>query len=184
MSSRRARAPPKRCGTPDTSSHRPIIAVDIERGAVAAGPAGKREQACGIFFRFGRRGEEKRANGAGIGEAHAGDEASTHGGGIQRGEHEPAILAADERKRPVNRKGLAVPHPASAARSAKRGARRKPYATSRNSTVQLRAGAMPRQRSSVRCQAGGPGAAASKAAPLLRSAATRQRVRVPGSPFP
>ena len=86
-----------------------IIAVDIERGAVAAGPAGKREQACGIFLRFGRRGEKLRSDGAGVGEAHAGREAFAHGGGIERGEQEPAILAADQRKGPVNRKGLAVP---------------------------------------------------------------------------
>ena len=44
-----------------------IIAVDIERGAVAAGPAGKRKQAYGILLRRCRRGGKLRANGAGVG---------------------------------------------------------------------------------------------------------------------
>ena len=100
------------------------------------------------------------ADGARVGEAQARRETFAQGCGIERGEQEPAILAADQRKRPVitGKVWLAAPLPLQPLDRQSGGARRKPYATSRNSTVQLRAGAMPRQRSSVRCQAGAPGA--------------------------
>ena len=54
----------------------PVIAVGIERGAIAARcPAGEVEQRLSILLRRGGKGEKMRADGAGIGEAEAGIEA-------------------------------------------------------------------------------------------------------------
>ena len=75
---------------------KPVVTVGIERGAIAAGrPAGEVEKGIGIFLGRGGKGEEMRADGAGIGEAEAGKETFTDACRIDRGEQEPALLVAD-----------------------------------------------------------------------------------------
>jgi hypothetical protein len=80
----------------------PVIAVSIQGGAIAARcPAGEVEK--GIFILLGRggKGEKSGTDGAGIGEAEAGKETLADATRIDRGEQEPALLAADKGHRPV-----------------------------------------------------------------------------------
>ena len=89
----------------------PIVAIDIEGRAVAARPAGEREEAVAILVRLGGRGEKPRAHGARIGEPQAGVEAGVQAASVEGGEHEAPLLAADEGEGPVSRPGpgLALP---------------------------------------------------------------------------
>ena len=74
----------------------PVIAVGIERGAIAAGrPAGEVEKGVFILLGRGRQGEKMGTDGAGIGEAEAGEETFTDACRIDRSEQESAVLVAD-----------------------------------------------------------------------------------------
>jgi hypothetical protein len=74
----------------------PVIAVGIERGAIAARrPAGEVEKGFSILLRRGGKGEEMRTDGAGIGEAEAGEKTFAETCRIDRGEQESTLLVAD-----------------------------------------------------------------------------------------
>jgi len=88
-----------------------VKAVDIDGRAVAARPLGEHHQAPGILVKLCWRGEEQRADGTRIGEAKTGIEALARGGGVDRREDKPALLAADEREGPVIRTEPASPLP-------------------------------------------------------------------------
>jgi hypothetical protein len=79
----------------------PIVAIHVEGRAIAGRPAGKRAQSVGILAGCGRLREEMRADGAGIGKAQARQETVAGAPRIDRGEDEPARVAADQGERPV-----------------------------------------------------------------------------------
>ena len=74
----------------------PVIAVGIERRAIAAGrPAGEVEKGVFILLGRGRQGEKMGTDGARIGEAEAGEETFAETCRIDRSEQESAFLVAD-----------------------------------------------------------------------------------------
>jgi len=80
----------------------PVIAVGIEGGGIAArGPAGEVEKGIFILLGRGRKGEKTRTDGAGIGEAEAGEETFADACRIDRRESEPAFRVAYKGQRPV-----------------------------------------------------------------------------------
>jgi len=75
---------------------KPVIAVGVQGGAIAARrPAGEVEKGVFILFGRGRQGEKMGADGAGIGEAEAGEETFAETCRIDRSEQESALLGAD-----------------------------------------------------------------------------------------
>ncbi len=161
----------------------PILAIDVEGGAVAGRPAGERDERVRVLLGLGRRGEEMRADGARVGEAQARDETVAQSASVDGGEVKPARLAADQREGPLIRTELAASSPASAARSANCGSQTE---TIRIITQlhdrKLRPGAAPRHRSRVRRQAWRRRARpCRRGRGRARSVAMRQRVSVPGS---
>jgi hypothetical protein len=76
---------------------KPVIAFSIQGGAIAARrPASEVEKGFDIPLGRGGKGEKVRADGAGIGEAEAGEEAFADARRIDRGDEEPALLVADQ----------------------------------------------------------------------------------------
>ena len=80
-----------------------IVTVNIQGWAEAAAPAGQSKQRGSIFRRCCWSGDEMRTDGARIGKTATRQEPDGGTARIHRGEHKPAILAADKGKRPVSR---------------------------------------------------------------------------------
>ena len=81
----------------------PGRAVHVERGTVAGRPAGESFQEVGIRARSGGSREKRRADGAGIGQPHAGRQPRLPSGRIDGGEGQPVCVAADKRERLLSR---------------------------------------------------------------------------------
>jgi hypothetical protein len=87
----------------------PIRTVGIQIRAIAArGPAGEADKSLFILLRGCGKGVEARTDGAGIGEVKACGETFALPCLVERGDEESPLFIADQRQRPVSRKGLSA----------------------------------------------------------------------------
>jgi hypothetical protein len=87
----------------------PVRTVGIQIGAITArGPVGEIEKSRFILLGRGGKGEEARTDGAGIGKAEPCAETIALTGLVERSDEEAPLFIADQRQRPVSRKGLSA----------------------------------------------------------------------------